>query len=116
MLVSERVVDSEFCLFDKFRAHCPNDKIIMMKYATYGAMRFGNCITLEIGLYNAFVKSCCSHLNGKSSIHLHKQVIRITATDEFMCVIIDVCEVFIYCLHMRVFRTSQQIMVHFSQR
>ena len=39
----------EYCLFDKFRAQCPSDKVILIKYAKYGRMRVGNCVSTEAG-------------------------------------------------------------------
>ena len=42
--ISGDLSDKEYCLYDTFRAQCPSDKVILITYAKYGAMRIGNCI------------------------------------------------------------------------
>ena len=39
----------EYCLFETFKANCPNNEVIMMTEAQYGRMRIGKCVKSNLG-------------------------------------------------------------------
>ena len=55
----------EYCPFERFRAQCSDNEIIMIKHARYGRMRIGKCIDKE-GTISCYIDSifnvkCLSH-------------------------------------------------------
>ena len=46
---------NEYCLFETFRAECPQGEIIMVTEAQYGRMRKGRCVQETNG------KNTCTH-------------------------------------------------------
>ena len=48
-LLTEHLTSSEYCLLETFKGECPDDQIILVTYARYGAMRVGKCIDTERG-------------------------------------------------------------------